>query len=167
MLCASLKRWVNRGHVGPSLTAQGSWAVFSLPPGPRLSHVQSWATLSLRSLVVLKLHISRFLPLKKTNAPSGIVFSVLYLERGTFSDKRGSSGQHARRVKGQQETVEGVDVARLCGGEAWSGRGDITVAYTPLKGGRVQEATHAYSSFRNRIWTNHRNFPKGMFRLNL
>lgn len=54
---------------------------------------------------------------KKTNAPSGIVFSVLYLERGTFSDKRGSSGQHARRVKGQQETVEGVDVARLCGGK--------------------------------------------------
>ena len=100
MLCASLKRWVNHGRVDPSLTVQWPWAAFSLPPGPRLSHVQSWATLSLRSLVVLKLHISQFLPLKKKNAPSGIVFSVLYLERGIFSDKHGSSGRHDRRGKG-------------------------------------------------------------------
>ena len=37
---------------------------------------------------------------KKKNAPSGIIFSVLYLEQGTFSDKRGSNGRHDRRVKG-------------------------------------------------------------------
>lgn len=69
--------------------------------------------------------------------------------------------------RAQQETVEGVGITRFCGREAWSGRGDITIAYTPLKEGHVQKATHAYSSFRNRIRTNHRNFPKGMFQLNL
>ena len=104
---------------------------------------------------------------KKKMPPVGSYFQFYIWNGEHFQINMDQVDDMTGEGRAQQETVEGVGITRFCGREAWSGRGDITIAYTPLKEGHVQEATHAYSSFRNRIRTNHRNFPTGMFQLNL
>lgn len=99
--------------------------------------------------------------------PVGSYFQFYIWNREHFQIKVDQMDDMTGEWRAQQETVEGVGVAQFWEGEAWSGRGDLTIAYTPLKQRRVQEATHAYSPFRNRVWTNHKNFPTGMFQLNL
>ena len=104
---------------------------------------------------------------KKKMPPVGSYFQFYIWNREHFQINVDQMDDMTGEWRAQQEMVEGVGVAQFWEGEAWSGRGDLTIAYTPLKECRVQEATHACSPFRNRVWTNHKNFPTGMFQLNL